>query len=257
MTVLSERELTGQLGKGILLHPLKPGTIEACNICLTASEYAYAIGKEERLPIKTEVNLNKPNDKKKFFEIPPNDTTLVSTDEAIWLSSDLCSTVHSTVKLVSKGIGHIGTRVNPLWHGVLCIAFHNLSDSPCRMYVQDTTKPIAYLIVHNLSSKSSISNMDIDVGTRMDVLKGYKNTEEIYEWYNNGDNTWMTTNKIWLKQLMLESPEYRKYRKLKSGRLRLWISSYIGSDPMTTWTAVIAFTSILALVLSIINALAG
>ncbi len=250
MTVLSERELTSQLGKGILLHPLKPGTIEACNICLTASEYAYAIGKQERLPLLTHPNPDDPKEEKKYFEIPPKDTTLVWTDESIWLSSYLCSTVHSTVKLVSKGIGHIGTRVNPLWHGVLCIAFHNLSDSPCRMYVQDTTKPIAYLIVHNLSSKSSISNMDIDVGTRMDVLKGYKNIEEIYEWSTNPANTWMSVNKNLLKKLMLESPEYKD---LKSGGLQLWISSYIGSDQMTVWTAVMALTSLVTSLLTAIT----
>lgn len=249
MTVLSERELTGQLGKGILLHPLKPETIKACNICLTASEYAYAIGKDERLPIQTQVNPNNPSEEKKYFEIPPKDTTLVWTDESIWLSSYLCSTIHSRVDLASKGIGHIGTRVNPWWIGVLCIAFHNLSDSPRRIYVKDTTEPIAYLMVHRLSSKSSIKS-NMDTAARLDVLQGCQNATEIYEWYNNRANTWMSADKNLLKELMLESTEYKN---LKSGGLQLWISSYIGSDQMTVWTAVMAVTSFVTSLLTAIT----
>lgn len=253
MTVLSERELIGELGKGILLHPLKPGSIKACNICLTASEYAYAIGRDERLPIMMQVNPNNPNEEQKYFELPPRDTTLVWTDESLWLSSYLCSTIHSRVELVSKGMGHIGTRVNPWWLGVLCIAFHNLSDTPRRLYVRNTKEPIAYLMVHRLSSKSSIKS-NIDTAARLDVLQGCQNAREIYEWYNNRANTWMSTDKNLLKKLMIDSDEYKN---LKSGGVQLFVSSYIGSDQMTVWTAIIAITGLGASLINLATILFG
>ncbi|MEO3707241.1 hypothetical protein [Trichormus azollae] len=51
MSVLSDQDIIRELGKGIVFYPLKPGSIKACDLCLTASEYAYAIGLKKCLPI--------------------------------------------------------------------------------------------------------------------------------------------------------------------------------------------------------------
>ena len=87
MSVLSDRDIIRELGKGRVFHPLKPASIKASDLCLTASEYAYAIGLKKCLPIDKEAKQDNPNQEQKFSYIPPKDTTLVWTDESLWLSN--------------------------------------------------------------------------------------------------------------------------------------------------------------------------
>ena len=47
------------------------------------------------------------------------------------------------VDRVSVALGHIGTRVNPNWPGVPCIAIHNFSEAAIRVNVRDVQSPIA------------------------------------------------------------------------------------------------------------------
>jgi deoxycytidine triphosphate deaminase len=61
--------------------------------------------------------------------LPPRSTVIVATNESIWVSHNIAGTYHSKVKLVSKGIGHIGTTLDPDFLGVALIALHNLSES--------------------------------------------------------------------------------------------------------------------------------
>ncbi len=248
MSVLSERDIIGELGRGILFHPLKPGSIKACSLCLTASEYAYALGQKRRLTIQTEPKKNKPSEEQKFFLIPPRDTVLVWTDESIWLSSYLYCPIYSRVGLVSQGIGHIGTRVNPCWSGVLCIALHNLSDEEIRINVRDINEPIAYLMVDRLASKSS-TNSNIDISARLDVLRGQSNTNEIHDFFNERDNRWMAGDTALLRKLMQDSDEYKK---LKIGIHQILLLR-LGADPMTRWTAIAAIAALLTAIITAIQ----
>lgn len=162
MSILSEQELVNELGKGILFHPLKLGknselkSISDCRLCVTASEYAYSKNLEARLKVESEDIEDEPGKKRNFLSIPEKDTVLVWTDEAVWLNSNLIGTVHSRVGLVSQGIGHLGTTITPCWSGCLCIALHNVSNKPIKIYVKDAEQPIAYLIISKLSSKSQL-----------------------------------------------------------------------------------------------------
>ncbi|MEH2252242.1 hypothetical protein [Nostoc sp.] len=101
MSVLSYQDIIRELGRGILFHPLKADSVKACDLCLTASEYAYAIGQQKRLTIETESNQDQPGKEKKFFYIPPRDTALVWTDESVWLSNRFRGPLYSVVELVS------------------------------------------------------------------------------------------------------------------------------------------------------------
>lgn len=241
MSVLSDRDIIRELGRGILFHPLKLGSINACDLCLTASEYAYAIEQKQRLTIETEPKKDKPGEKQQFFYIPPRDTALVWTDESIWLNNYMCGLINSRVGLVSQGLGHLGTRVNPSWSGVLCIALHNISNEPLRINVRDTNEPIAYLMVQRLSSQSSKSG-NIDIPARLDILNELPNTNEIYAFFNQRKNKWMSDDKVLLKKLLVESHEYIK---LKRGFSDIFLS-VLGSDQQTRWTAVAAIGTILS-----------
>ncbi|MDF5710247.1 MAG: hypothetical protein PUP90_21910 [Nostoc sp. S4] len=241
MSVLSDRDIVRELSKGILFYPLKPDSIRACDLCLTASEYAYAIGQKQRLTIQTELKTSKPDEEQKFFCIPPRDTALVWTDEAVYLSGYFRGPLYSMVGLVSKGMGHIGTRVNPYWSGVLCIALHNISDEMLRINVRDVNQPIAYLAIEKLSSKSS-SNRNTDRPARLDILIGLPNRNEIDDFFNRKEHSWMTGDTDLLRKLMLESEEYKKLKI----SLHDTLLSILGQDTSAKWAAVAAIGTLLS-----------
>ncbi|MEH2114366.1 hypothetical protein [Nostoc sp.] len=241
MSVLSYQDIIRELGRGILFHPLKPGSVKACDLCLTASEYAYAIGQQKRLTIETESNQDQPGKEKKFFYIPPRDTALVWTDESVWLSNRFRGPLYSVVEPVSEGLGHIGTRVNPCWTGILCIALHNVSDKAIRINVRDVKRPIAYLAIEKLSSKYS-SNRNSDISARLDLLRGRLNSQEITDYFNQKENTWMKGDTEILKKLMLDSDEYKEISRkgFKDALL-----GFLGSSEDTRWNRVSIIGAIL------------
>jgi deoxycytidine triphosphate deaminase len=246
MSVLSDRDIIRELGKGIFLHPLKEGSIKACDICLTASEYAYAIGKQQRLTIQTETNQS--GEEQLFFEIPPRDTALIWTDESVYLCDRFRGPLYSIVEMVSQGIGHIGTRVNPCWSGVLCLSLQNNSDNPVRINVRDVKQPIAYLAIEKLSSKPSFSyRRNVDKSARLDILKGLPNTNEIHDFFNRKEHAWMTGDLDTLKKKMFDSQEYKKIKK----EIIDILISFAKSEKF--WIAVTAIVSILALVIAILT----
>ncbi|QKQ76561.1 hypothetical protein [Nostoc sp. TCL240-02] len=245
MSVLSYQDIIRELGRGILFHPLKPDSVKACDLCLTASEYAYAIGQQKRLTIETESNQDQPGKEKKFFYIPPRDTALVWTDESVWLSNRFRGPLYSVVEPVSEGLGHIGTRVNPCWTGVLCIALHNVSDKAIRINVRDVKRPIAYLAIEKLSSKSS-SNRNSDSSARLDLLRGRPNRHEIDDFFNQKELRWMKDDKDLLKKLMIESDEYKN---LQRGVQDIFLN-LLGSNEQVRWTAISAIISLLAVIIA-------
>jgi deoxycytidine triphosphate deaminase len=241
MSILSYQDIIRELGRGILFHPLKPDSVKACDLCLTASEYAYAIGQQKRLTIETESNQDQLGKEKKFFYIPPRDTALVWTDESVWLSNRFRGPLYSVVELVSEGLGHIGTRVNPCWTGVLCIAIHNVSDKAIRINVRDVKRPIAYLAIEKLSSKYS-SNRNSDISARLDLLRGRPNSQEITDYFNQKENTWMKGDTEILKKLMLDSDEYKE---LSRKGFKDALIGFLGSSEDTRWNRVSIIGAIL------------
>jgi hypothetical protein len=209
------------------------GSIRATDLCFTASENAYSIGLQQPLPIETESNPDQPNEEQKFFYIPPRDTALVWTDESVWLSNQFRGSLYSVVKQASDGLGHIGTRVNPCWAAVLCIPLHNLSDKPLRIDVRNVNKPIVYLAIEKLSSRSSIDQNSDNPG-RMDLIDGKPNNQAILEFYNSkNENSWMK-DKEKLKAIMEKSEEYEKLKKGFKDKL----IAFLGSSEDTRWNRI-------------------
>ena len=249
MSVLSYQDIIRELGKGIYFHPLKPGSVKDCDLCLTAGECAYSLQDEKPLTICTEQNQK--GEEQKYFDIPKNDTALVWTSEAIWLSNKFRGPLYSVVERVSDGLGHIGTRVNPEWSSVICIALHNVSNKSMRIYVGDVNKPIAHLAIEKLSSKCfnpSKNHKPDHTPGRLDVLRGRPNNQEINDYFNAPENGWMTNNKKeTLQELMRRSDEYTKLKKGVKDKLL----GFLGSDQQTRWTALGVIISLIALLIAI------
>lgn len=60
-----------------------------------------------------------------FFMLKPFDTALVLTRETIWVSKFIGGTFHSKVSMVTKGLGHVSTTLDPGWYGQLLVPISN------------------------------------------------------------------------------------------------------------------------------------
>ena len=249
MSVLSEWDIINELGRGIFIYPFKEDTndsITGCCLCLTASEHAYTFNFDQQTQKKESVRLTDPPDHK-LIKIPSRKTAIIWTKESVFLDNYLCGSIHSQVKLVSQGIGHLGTRVNPNYGGVLAIALHNLSDNEIQIKVGET---IAYLRIHRLSSKSSFpsANRD-DPGKLKDAIPpGYVQPPELKDWLEDRQNRWRKGNKKDIGDVLKASSEYKKAKdelKNKSLRYRLFFK-YLPQDPTVRGAIIGAFIGALA-----------
>src|SRR6476661_4747632 len=119
MSVLSEWDIINELGRGIFIYPF---SLRGCCLCLTASKHAYTFYIDQQTQQHGFLLLTEPPD---IIKIPSRKTAIIWTNESVFLGNYLCGSLHSKVKLVSQGLGHIGTRVNPNYGGVMAIALHN------------------------------------------------------------------------------------------------------------------------------------
>lgn len=242
MSVLSEWDIINELGRGIFIYPFKgkEHSIRGCCLCLTASEYAYTFNMDKQTQQKQTLLL-KDRDDNKLIKIPSRKTAIIWTNESVFIDNYLCGSIHSQVKLVSQGIGHLGTRVNPNYGGVMAIALHNLSDNDIQIKVGDT---IAYLRIHRLSSKSSFSSAyRDDPGKLHDAIpEDYPTPPELRSWLNDSKNLWRKGDKNDILKALEQSSEYKKAKdelKQKSIRYRLVFKYLPQWEPMV-WATIVA-----------------
>jgi deoxycytidine triphosphate deaminase len=245
MSVLSEWDIINELGKGIFIYPFKgkDDSIRGCCLCLTASEYAYTFTINQQTRKKEAVlcyeqDLDGSN---KLIRIPAQKTAILWTNESVFLGDYLCGSLHSKVKLVSQGLGHIGTRVNPNYGGLLAIALHNLSDEDILIKVGET---IVYLRIHRLNSKSSFfPKLTDDSGKLIDAIpEGCETPPPLKNWILDEKNLWRkgAPEEIW--KVLEASSEYKKAKnelKKKSIRYRLVFKYLPQWEPMV-WATIIA-----------------
>lgn len=162
---LSDKDIKKLLGYHIFIYPFKEENLKPASYNLTASKCAFI--KDEKGNQKLIVCGNK-------IIIPKHKTGIIETQESIYVSKWITGTYHSKVKMVNKGIGHIGTTLDPCFFGVSAIALHNTTDEPIEINVGDT---IATLIFSSLKSRSTGIHDNIsgrqDDGIKLDVKNFY------------------------------------------------------------------------------------
>jgi deoxycytidine triphosphate deaminase len=206
MSILSIRDLYKEIGKNIFIHPLKIDNIKANTINLTVSEFAWSL--------KTKKNIHE-NAK---VTIEPNDTALIYTNEAVYVTKKIGGTYHSKVSLVSKGLGHIGTTLDPEYLGLSLIAIHNHSGEEVELDVGDT---FVSLMFHYLKTPTyAVSHNNVPGQTT--ILQNFSDLDGFKEWSNKND--WINEQRK-LKKKMHDSTEYvemKEYLKaLKSEEQKL------------------------------------
>lgn len=157
--MLSNKDIFRELGKNIAVYPFNISNIKGASINLTASNMAWSVATKKTIVLE---------DKSKIT-IPPHDTGLIETNEVLGVSLKIGGTYHSRVTIASKGLGHIGTRLNPGWVGRSLIALHNGTEKPISINVDDS---IATICFYYLKSKSMIG--ETSEPARKDILQEYE-----------------------------------------------------------------------------------
>ena len=113
MSVFSDVDIRKALGKDIVIEPFTEESLTPIGYDFTVGEYVYSL----------EHGLLEPKDG--VFEIPPHSTIQILTRESLWVSGRIGGTFHSKVSLVSRGMSHISTTLDPGWYGPLLITLRN------------------------------------------------------------------------------------------------------------------------------------
>ncbi|MBC5629792.1 hypothetical protein H8S20_12960 [Clostridium sp. NSJ-6] len=112
--VLGNKQIKKRIGKDIFIYPFKESNLKGTSYNLTASKVAY-LASNYMLAING----------KDEIVVPPGETVLIQTEEAIYTRRNICGTYHSKVSLVTEGFSHIGTTLDPEYFGASLIALTN------------------------------------------------------------------------------------------------------------------------------------
>lgn len=200
MSVLSNVDIMNELGNNIYVHPLILDNIRGNTINLTASEMAWSLTNKK--------SIVKKNNGRKVIEIPAHDTVLIETEESVYVSSNIGGTYHSRVSMVSSGLGHIGTTLDPSWIGPSLIAIHNHLDDTVTIDVGDS---IASIIFHYLNTESTYKNTNGPGQTKVllkhnIILSNAESKNLNEEWHSNPDK---------LREKMINSEAYTVIKKMR------------------------------------------
>ena len=162
--VLSYKDIKRMLGKKIFIHPYKPENLKECSYNLTLSRYAYSIDDKKIL-------INAKNE----IVIPKHETAMLITNESIYVTGEICGTYHSKVSLVSKGLSHISTILDPYYIGKSAITVHNYSNKDIILEVGAT---FVTLVFYRVTTRVDYQDKQIeDNHQSREDLVDYKITE--------------------------------------------------------------------------------
>jgi deoxycytidine triphosphate deaminase len=165
MSVLSNVDIEYELSKAknIYIYPLDLKNIKGSTYNFKASSLAWSL--------KTKQSLVKDG----FITIPKNDSAVIVTEEVIRVSNKIGGTYHSKVTLVKKGLGHIGTTLDPTWQGHSVITVHNHSndDEGVKIKVGET---FATIMLYYLNKPSN--HIQENPPNQINQLREFLNEEE-------------------------------------------------------------------------------
>ena len=122
MSLLTDKDILKLLGKDIVIEPFqeKDG--------LTPVGYDFHIGE---FVYSLEKGLLEPENGS--YTLPAESTVQILTRESLWVSKRIAGLFHSKVSLVSKGLSHIATTLDPNWYGPLLITMRNNNKKPFKI----------------------------------------------------------------------------------------------------------------------------
>jgi deoxycytidine triphosphate deaminase len=197
MTTLSDADIRRELGNNILIYPFNENNLKGASYNLTASKLAWRIEDGKTA-------YNEPENK---IIIPPGSTVLIETNETIWVAKNISGTYHSKVYWVSKGMGHIGTTLDPDYIGASLIAVHNHSKTPIHLTPEKETETFVSLMFHYVKTKSTKPHLNKP--GRPEILKQFQVSQDEDNWLDEP----VRNDPERLRAKLKESDAFKNFKK--------------------------------------------
>lgn len=167
----SERDYASELGKNLLIYPLKAENIDSSSCDLTASRYAWKLSDQKSAVDNITIT------------IPAKESVLIVTNETISLQKNLCGLCCSGVALATKGVITNTTPIKCGWIGKLILTVHNPTSEKVQIRVGDK---IAVLLVDRLRSATKKGTQNTNrKTTELLYRQGIKLSDEEVTQINN------------------------------------------------------------------------
>lgn len=127
-------EIRDRMDTSLIIAPYEDANVKGCGYNLTATEFIYSVKKKRLLTIHKSARGTV------YVDIPRHDTVLILTREYIKLSGRLAGAFYSRVQMVSQGLGHISTTLDPGWDGMLLFAVNNPSSRKIRFVISESSE---------------------------------------------------------------------------------------------------------------------
>ncbi|MGL4497691.1 MAG: dCTP deaminase [Planktothrix sp.] len=131
--------------EGISIHPFEQKSLTPVGYDLRVGDRGFSWKNKKIVDIKQDGKI----------VIEPNDTVVIQTLESVSLSKKIGATVHSMVsRVITEGLSHISTTIDPGWTGKLYISIHNFRDVDIEL---NFTQTLCTVCFYDIKSESKVS----------------------------------------------------------------------------------------------------
>ncbi|MDD2665583.1 MAG: hypothetical protein PHI74_01290 [Methanocellales archaeon] len=224
---MTDVDIKKALGKDIVIEPFSGRSLTPVGYDFRVGDFLFSL----------EHGLLEP--KEGVYLLPPKSTVQIMSKESLWVSNRIGGTFHSKVSLVSKGLSHISTTLDPGWYGPLLITVRNNLDKEIPIKTMD---PFVTLVFFKVSTPTKTPHLKPEF--RRDILCSQLNNQT--EAYIRKVSTLLDDKKILAKfeSKVREANRPMILKVLESARSKGWrevISSIV------VWTIYIAIAGLVAL----------
>lgn len=121
--------------KDIIIYPFSESNLTPVGYNFSFSKFILSLNKRNFVPILFDAK-----SKCEYFILKPNETVLALTHETVSVATDIGGTFHSKVSLVSIGLGHVSTTLDPGWQGQLLVPLNNPTKHSIRVVIKEEVK---------------------------------------------------------------------------------------------------------------------
>ena len=162
MALMTDVDIKRAIGRDVVIDPFDPDSLTPIGYDFSVGDYVYSL----------ERGLLDANNG--AYSIPAKSTVQILTKESLWVSGRLGGTFHSKVSLVSRGMSHISTTLDPGWYGPLLITLRNNTD---REIPLRTTDPFVTLLLHAVKSPTKTRHFKPEFRRDILLYQLHKQTE--------------------------------------------------------------------------------
>ena len=209
--------------RAIIIYPFDKENLTPVGYNFTYSKFIVSLSKNNFVTLV--------DDKKTgelYFDLRPSETVLVLTKETVSVSANIGGTFHSKVSLVTKGLGHVSTTLDPGWQGQLLVPLNNPTNRKVRVFlienvynedtkhwelINNTFLTLVFYMAYEGASKKS-NNRPARIELLEEIIKTKKTNkrrQKLLEQVNRISVAYGSENVIDLSNIISRRKNYDKY----------------------------------------------